>query len=301
MESNKTVHYMCIPNSSGTAAVVVSLLALPIHILILKILVKDIGLSLPHHQIIYTLTLSDALQMFSASGISATVLVFQITTESVTCRILRDAIVFTTSLTVVVSTLALITFAIERMIICVHFLKYRRLFRRTRVKRLLRSYWLVGMIMAGIATVTNDARKTETSVSEATSFQIICSLIILPSALIITVIYFRIYLFCRENVIRVTPNPVGSSLRDITTFNKKQIRIAAVAGIVCLSYFVFMVPMAINFFLELTGVIDNNPSTKVVFICFLMFNTLADPIIYGFGMAQTRHILIRMVKRIFPL
>ena len=296
---NATIYYMCAPNVSGTAALVVSLLALPFHILIIKIIMKDIGLSLPHHRIVLTLTISDAVQIFSASFVSSIANILQSTTESVTCRILRDSIVFTGSLTIVVSSLALTTFAVERMIICMHFLKYRRIFQRTRVTRLLRSYWLVGMILAAIAAATNDARKTETSVNETTSFQIICSLIVIPSALIITVIYFRIFLFSRGKIVRVVPNSIGSKLRDITTFKKKQFRIASVAGVVCMSYVICMVPMAINFFLELIGATDNNPSLKNILISFALVNTLTDPIIYGFGMVQTRRILIRTVKKIF--
>ena len=261
---------------------------------------KDIGLTLPHHRIMFALTISDAVQIFSASVISSIAMGTQSTTDSVTCRILRDIIVFTSSLTVVVSSLALITFAVERMIICMHFLKYRRLFQRTRVTRLLRSYWVVGMILAAIATATNDARKTETSVNETTSFQIICAMIVIPSALIITVIYFRIFLFSRERIIRVVPSSVSSKLKDIATFKGKQFRIASVAGVVCMSYVICMVPMAINFFLELIGATDNNPSLKKILVSFAMVNTLTDPIIYGFGMVQTRRILIRKVKTIFP-
>ena len=292
---NDTLHYACIPTSSGIASIVVSLLALPFHTLILKILTKDIGLTLPHHRIVFALTISDAVQIFSASCSCSLGMISQSTTDSVTCRILRDIIVFTSSLTVVVSSLALITFAVERMIICMHFLKYRKLFQRTRVTRLLRSYWLVGMILAAIATATNDARKTETSVNEATAFQIICAMIVIPSALIITVIYFRIFLFSRERIIRVVPNSIGSRLRDIATFKKKQFRIAFIAGVVCMSYVICMVPMAINFFLELIGATDNNPSLKKILVSFAMVNTLTDPIIYGFGMVQIRRILIRKV------
>ena len=55
-----------------------------------------------------------------------------------------------------------------------------------------------------------------------------------------------------------------------------------------------------GFLLELTNVIENRPSAKKVLISIAMLNTLADPFIYGFGMIQTRKILIRIMKRICP-
>ena len=301
MERNGTVYYSCAPKSSSTTSIVISLLALPFHILLVKILITDVGLSLPHHLIMLSLTISDALQIFGVASISSIAMALQLTTESPVCGIVRDISVFISSLTVVVSSLVLITFGFERMIICIRFLKYRKLFRRSRITKLLSSYWLIAVIIAAIATVTNDAQKTETSVNESTSFQIICTLIILPSALIITFIYIRIFLFSRERRISVIPSPVISNVPSTKIFKKKQIWIAVVSGIVCVAYVGCMVPIAITYFLELTGLINNRPYEKTIIISIVMVNNFADPFIYGFGMTQTRQILIRMVKNICPL
>ena len=301
MTNNTTIHYVCIPKCSGIASIVLSLLALPLYILLVKVLVKDVGLSQPRHQIMLALTISDALQIFGVSSVTLLVMILQLTTESVVCGILRDFVVFTSSLTIIVSSLALTTFAIERMIICIHFLKYRQFFRKSRMTKLLCGYWLFGMIIAAIATVTNDARKTETSVNETTSFQIICITIVLPCALIISAIYIRIFLFSRERTTRVIPIPVSSNFASTNALKKKQIQIAVVAGIVCVAYVGFMVPMALTYFLELVGLIKNRPYDKTILVCIAMVNNLADPFIYGFGMTQTRQILIRMLKEIFHI
>ena len=301
MEGNATIHYSCAPKSSGATSIVISSLALPFHILLMKILIADFGLSLPRHLIMLSLTVSDALQIFGLASLSSLAMVLQLTTESLVCAIVRDISVFISSLTIIVSSLVLITFAIERMIISIHFLKYHKLFRRSRIKKLLSSYWLVGVIVAAIATVTNDAQKTETSLNESISFRIISTLIILPSALIITAIYFRIFLFSRERKIRIIPNPVSSNFISTNTFKKKQLRIAVVTGIVCAAYVGCMAPIAITYFLELTGLINNHPYEKTLIINIVMVNNLADPFIYGFGVAQTRHIFIRMVKSICPI
>ena len=296
---NYTV-YSCIPNTSSTTAVVVSILSLPLHFLLVKLLIKDVGLSLPHHQIMLTLITSDALQIFAAVSSIAIGKALQLTTESSTCGILRDIVVFTSSLTVIVSSLAVVTFAIERMTICMHFLRYRRIFITKRIRKLLYGYWVIGTVIAIIAALTNNARKTETSVIETTSFQILCALFILPSSLIIVFSYSRIFLFSRDRVIQVAPSLDVSKLRDVATFRKRQIRIALVTGIVCITYVTCMVPLSTAFFLELTGLVPNRPSTKKILLSFMLLNNLADPFIYGFGITQTRQLLIRITKNILP-
>ena len=246
-----------------------------------------------------TLTLSDALQILTGSILTVVIMALQLTTESYTCGLLRDITVFISSLTVIVSSLAVVTFAVERMIICMHFLKYRRLFKRTRIAKLLYGYWLFGVLIATIAALTNDGKKAETSINETTSFQIVCAFTVLPSATIIIIIYSRILLSSRGRIIQVAPSSDSSKLRAVATFKQKQLRIALVAGIVCIVYVVCMVPLSMVFLLELTDVNDNRPGIKKVLIMNAMLNTLADPFIYGIGMIQTRRILFRILKGFF--
>ena len=261
MAQNFTI-YPCFPRSSGIASISVSMVALPLQFLLVKLHVKDIGLVLPRHKIMLTLTISDTLQMFAAAMFFSVAMAFKLTTESTYCILLRDLIVFTTSLTIIVSSLAVVTFSIERMVICMNFLKYRRLFKRTKITKFLYSYWLFGVLIAAIAALTNDAKKTETSVNETTSFQIVCASVILPSATIIIIIYSRILLFSRGRVLQVAPSSDNNQLRTVDKFRRKQMRIAFIAGIVCIAYVVCMVPVSGNFFLELIGIIDNRPAFK---------------------------------------
>ena len=299
MTQNITI-YACFPTNSSIVSIAVSIVALPLHVLLIKLLVKDDSLTLPHYRIMLTLTLSGALQIFVGSMLTIVALALQLTTESVTCGLLRDVTIFTSTLTVVVSSLAVITFAIERMMICMHFVKYRRLFKKTKITKLLYSYWLFGVTIATIAALTNDGKKAETSINETTSFQIVCSSIIIPSATIVIIIYSRILLFSRARIIQVAPSSDNSKLRTVATFRQKQLRIALVAGVVCIVYVVCMVPLSMVFLLELTKVIDNRPDIKKVLICNAMLNTLADPFIYGFGMIKTRQILFRILKSVLP-
>ena len=290
----------CVPKGNGIAGIVISLLALPFHILVAKVLVKDTGLTLPHHLIMLSLTISDALYICSVASMAPIVMALRVTSDSFHCRLLLDFGAFITSLTIVVSSLVTITLAVERMIICIHFLNYRRLFRRSKIKMALRSYWSVGVIIAVIAAYTYDAQ-VGSAVTESTFFQIIVTLIVLPSAFIITVIYIRICLFSREKMIRIRPNTDSSNGTYTIAFRRKQIRIEVVAGIVCVAYIGCMVPLAAVLFLELTGLINTRLYDKRIVFGLAILNNLADPLIYGFGMTQTRQTLARMLKNICPI
>ena len=297
--NNDTVNYICIPKSSGTTTIIVTLLAFPFHALMIKILGKDVDLSMPRHQIMFCLSISDALQIFAGTIATVVMRVFDLTTQSLTCRVLRDMIVFTSSLTVVVASLTLVTLAIERMTICMHFLKYAKLFARKRTTKLLSSYWVFGVIIAALTAGTNDKQRAEMILGEIKSFQTISAIFIIPSAAIIAIIQFRLFTFSRARMVRIVPAAANTNQRAVPDFRKRQLRIAFVAGIVSVAYIACMVPMAIMFMLEVVGLTDNNPSAKATLVSLAIVNTLADPFIYGFGMAQTRQVLVRLLRRIF--
>ena len=300
MASNKTIFYLCIPQSGATTSIALTLLALPFHILMMKILAKDVELSKPRHQIMFCLSVADALQIFSISSVTMVMKAFDLTTESGTCHILRDITIFTGSLTVIVTSLTLVTLAVERMIVCMYFLKYHIYFTRQRTTKVLVSYWVVGIVLGAAAAATNDKQRAETIANETASFQIISVLFILPPAIILTIIQARLFLFSKSRFNRVVPANMGSGRTELPDFKKKQIRIAFVAGVVSVAYIVCMVPIAMAYLIELVGVTGNTPSVKAALISLAMANTLADPFIYGFGMLQTRQLLIRKIKNILP-
>ena len=91
--------------------------------LTIKILIKDVDLSMPRHQIMVSLSIIDNLQIFSATAPTVVIKALELTTESLVCSILRGVIVFAASLTIVVGSLTLVTLAIERLTIFMYFLK----------------------------------------------------------------------------------------------------------------------------------------------------------------------------------
>ena len=294
------IHYNCTPETSGATVIIVTALALPFHIMMIKILGKDVELSMPRHKIMFCLSISDTLQIFVPCTTAIIMKAFALTTESAICRILRDLFVFSSALTIVVASLSLATLAIERMIICMYFLKYQRLFPRKRTRNLLWSYWLIGVTIAAASALTNDQQRAETILSEVFSFQILCILFIFPAATIIAVIQVRLFLFSRERMVQIIPNRAVANQRNVPSFRKRQLKIAFVAGVVSVAYIVCMVPVATMFFLELVGFAENKTTVKPALLSLAVVNTLVDPFIYGLGLTQTRQIIMRNLRSILP-
>ena len=295
---NTTMHFDCVPKSSGTMSIIVTFLALPFHILMVKILWRDIQLPTPRDRIMLSLSVSDLLQILAIFFTAAVMQSFELTTESATCRILRDIALFTSTLTLTVSSLVIITLSIERKTICMDYLKFHKMFSRQRTAILLSSFWAVGLALAIITAALADEKITETLVTELTTFQVIAASLILPSAVIITVIQLQLFLFSRSRIAAMLSAKDSNSTTDGTGFKTRQLRIAFIAGIVSLAYTVCMVPLAAVGFLQVTQLVHTRASVKAGIICLSLANNLLDPFIYGIGIRRTRKILLRNIRSV---
>ena len=72
-DKNDTIGYICVPQSTGNSAIILQFIALPFHLLMMKILVKDLRLALPRHKITFSLSLSDCL-LISVISLSAVIM-----------------------------------------------------------------------------------------------------------------------------------------------------------------------------------------------------------------------------------
>ena len=301
LAQNETVNLACYPYSTRVSLTVAVSLALPCHIMMIKILAKDLELSLPRHQITVCLSVSDALQIFIPFCASMAAAALDLTTEASSCHFLRDLTIFFAVLTIVVTSLTLVTLAIERMTMCMYVFKYHIAFSRSRTRKVLCSYWLVGVIIASVSVATNEKQVAESSVGELVSFQIISVILILPSAVIITIVYCRLYLFCRTNIKRVVPDGSIINKQNLPESKRRQIHVAYVTGVMCGAFNVCMLPITLVFFLELLGFGKISESVKLPLIALGIINTVADPLIYGFGIKQTRQILLRNLESMLLL
>lgn len=87
--NHSTIHYSCVNERGGTIALIIISLALPFHALIVKILLKDISLSVQRHTIMLSLAVSDSLQIIVLLSANLAIKVFNLTTQSFTCHVVR--------------------------------------------------------------------------------------------------------------------------------------------------------------------------------------------------------------------
>ena len=291
-------YYKCIPNTTGNMVIIVTCLALPFHILMIKILAKDIRPVIPRQRIMLCLSASDGLQLFGACITTLLLKIFDLTTQSPACGDIRKIAVFSSTLTAVVSSLTLVMLSIERMTVCMYYEKYHTLFSERRTKIVLYCFWAVGTIISTVATILAGLEQAEIALGQTFFGRSITVLIVFLSAIILTFVQGRLFVFSRRRMTRVIPAAAPSSRADLPDFKKRQMRIAFVAGIVSAAYIVCMVPLAIVLFLELLNHGNHISSAKAAALSLALVNTLADPFIYGFGLTQTRQILKRYMKSI---
>lgn len=297
-ENNATASFLCVTNRNSIVNFVVTFFALPFHILMLKILVKDIRLPNSRHKFMLFLSVADALNISTVFLINVVIKALNVTAYSFSCHILGCINLFAAVSTLVLSSLATVALSVERKIVCMHFPISHRLLSQKRTHFVLCSFLSVGLLLAVIATALDGTQHTDIKIAEMFSFQIISASVIMPTAVVITAIHFRLFFFSRARI-GVIPSASDSRHTTATRIRKKQLKIAFFASIVAIVYTLCMVPMALIFLLEGIPVLDNHESVKISIINLAMVNSFANPFVYCIGLAQTRKLFIANVKQIF--
>ena len=294
-QSNNTRVHVCIPVNTDSFSVFLLLAAFPFHVLLIKILAKDFYFTLPRHIIMFSLSLSDGIQIVFLFLGATLVTTFSLTTHTSICLILRGAMLFIGNLTVVVSSLAVITMSLERYVACIHSFRLHQIFTNSRVIYGSIAVWIIGTLI-GLIEVFTEKTNTIEVISKDSIFRIIFIAFVIPASVIVICIQFRLFFFSRKKLNQVKPNAFGVQL-ELAHFRKKQIKVAFVASTVALAFVFCMLPTGSVFIYEsITGLIVPTPYRKIC-ISLGMANTLADPFIYGFGIADTRRMIFRDLKR----
>ena len=297
-DKNDTIGYICVPQSTGNSAIILQFIALPFHLLMMKILVKDLRLALPRHKITFSLSLSDCL-LISVISLSAVIMkTLSLTTESMACQFLRHAALFTGTLSTVVSGLTITLMSIERYIACVHSFRLHQIMTKQIVLFVLSFSWVIATISGILAVATNKDIQAEVAVGESVVFKLTLVICSFSTSLIITIIQIRLLMFSRSKLVMVRPSKAFGTQAELADFRKRQIKVSFVAGIVAVAYIACMSPVAFLFLCELVDGRSRSASLKAAFLALCMVNTLADPFIYGVGTVDTRRLIVKDLKNI---
>ena len=104
-----------------------SLVATPLHVLMIKVLIVRFRLALPRHKILLCLSVSDNLQILGIGLVAFIGLGLQPTVTSQSCQVLRQIVELIGTQTHIASSGFIILLAIERYIACIFSLKIHRI------------------------------------------------------------------------------------------------------------------------------------------------------------------------------
>ena len=277
-------------------AVFLIVFALPVHLLMIKILYKDCQLALPRHKIMVSLTMSDALQI----SVMSLTMIFRkiISTSNHTqseCRYIQAIAIFFATVTLIVSSLNIVSLSIERYISCIHSLYVYDIMTTRRVVSVLSAQWVTGIIIGAIITYLREADQTEAG---DILFQRSTVLTVFPSATIIMVIQLKLLHFSRSKLATVKPAGAFGNQAEMADFRKKQVKVTFVASIVAIAYITCMFPLSILYAWEWNHGVSSTRSWGPILIPLAMLNTLIDPLIYGIGIGETRKMMWKNMKQI---
>ena len=298
MESNNSIHIQtCIPSSVANFVSGVTVITLPFHVLIIKVLIVDLRLALPRHNTMLCLSVSDALQVFMLFLSMAIPNIFSFSRASVGCDISRNILYFTLALTLVVSSLSTIALSVERYVACIHSFHLHRIFTRERMMYGAVLVWTLGLICGAVTVTLTLTAKMGLSISENDFMKTITVLFIIPTSILICIIQCRLLIFSRKKLAQVANGAQFGCEAEIADFRKKQVKVAFVASIVVVAYIVCMLPMGCLSLYELIFGSISNYSLKSTLEKLLMVNNFADPFIYGIGTVDARRASLKSLKK----
>ena len=273
------------------------LFTLPFHIIIMKVMAMDFQLDLPRHKILFSLSVSDAVMLFGLfiSAIINKAVTFSI--ESPGCMAYRGFTIFIACSTLAVSSVSIIALSVERYIACVYSFRLHQILTEPRIRLFTIFEWMLGCFIGILAVFTN-RYDSALLIPNYGTIQYIYLIFVIPTLVVATVIQIRLFSFSRTKLRQSNATRAFGEALELADYRKKQIRIAFMAGIVACAFVVFMIPLLVVFLYELMSGLPVSASNRSICLSLSFGNSIADPLLYGFGIADTRNKIIRDIKRL---
>ena len=270
------------------------LFALPMQLLIAKILCVDAELGLPRHKIMLSLTASDSLQLCLAfCSLTTGEILSSSPNEEAACKIKETVNLFLGTITLAVSSLSIVFLSIERYISCIYSFYVHQMMTTKRLLLAICTIWAVALGLAILSVcIKEKSNRYSPSAMDSLIVQYSVVFIVIPSATIIIIIQLRLFIFSRSKLVQVNVVGAFGNRAELTSCRRRQLKITFIAGIVAIAYISCMFPLAVSFAYGLQR--GNDISNTPAFIKILaLLNTLANPLIYGIGMVDTRRLMWR--------
>ena len=294
-ERNDTALVLC-ESKDFSSPLVLMIVVLILHIPLMKVLMVNLRLELPRHKLVAGLSMSDCLlTTFISIGIIAT---SQLTSkaDSEACLVVLRIGQFSFVATTVINSFTISALCLERYVACIHSFRLDEIFTSRRVSYGLVFAWICGGSLGVGNVIFNSISRNFTG--RDLMLQIIVPLFVIPSSLIIVVVQITLYMFSRKKLTQVVSVGSSSNAQEAADLRRKQLKIAAVAGLTALLYLICFMPVCILMLFEMNGmVLDYSINRRIIF--GLRFaNSIIDPFLYGLCIVDTREALFKDARRI---
>ena len=288
---------VCIAPPPAYSLMSLSLVATPLHFLIIRVLIVRFRLTLPRHKILLCLSMSDNLQILGVGLITFIGLHLQPSITSQSCQVLRQIVEVVSMQTHSASTGFILLLAIERYIACIHSLRFYTIVTPSRANFAIVSVLVFSILNGLLSLHPNEPNYSQVILSNNERMLWVYITTVLVSSVSLLIIQTRLYRFSR-NKMKVNPHNVFGTQREKDDLMTRQLRLAFVASVVIISYIVCMCPVACLFVYLSFNPMKDLPSIKQALVILAMLNTFVDPFVYGFGMADIRQGIKREWKNL---
>ena len=268
---------------------------LPFHILVMKILAKNLHFAVPRHIILFSLCMSDGIQVFGSIFVGAFHASASFTAEATACQVLRGVLIFIYTSTLIVTCVAIITLSVERYIACVHSFRLHEVATESRIFYGSIATWVMAILISITALSSRHGDYLPITVKDSI-FQVTSVVCIFPTSIILIFIQGKLYVFSRQKLVQDSAMLAFGARLELSDYRKKHIKVAFVASIVAFAFVFCMLPFAsISLYELVTG---GELPHFVRFGCSYLAatNTICDPLIYGLGMADIRKKISQELK-----
>ena len=286
---------MCFTPPPAYFLMSLSLVATPLHFLIIRVLIVRFRLSLPRHKILLCLSLSDNLQILGAGLIALVGMGLQPTVSSQSCQVLRQIAEVFSMQTHAASTGFILLLSIERYIACIHCLRFYTMFTPSRTNIAVISVWVFSMLNGLLSLHPNEPNYSQMVFSNNSRILSLYIVTVVISSVSLIIVQARLYKLSRTKLM-VEPVMKFGTQREKDDLTKRQLKLGFAASAVALLYVVCMCPLACLFVYLLFNPEKDVAKTKDAMLILATLNTFVDPFVYGFGTADVRQGIKREFK-----
>lgn len=282
----------CILPGIAYGSMTLEIMMSPVQLMLLKILVSDFQLALPRHKIMLSMTLSDSVSVLFIGTSSMFLHVFSITTESTPCVVIRETMIYLGVMSTAISSLMIIALSVERYVACIHCFHIEEILSSKRINFSICLAWIIAPLISAISPSTGFRHSAQDKAGKITMIVLVA--VIIPTILVIAIVQVRLFLESRKKLL----NDPARCLRqpgDNNDVRKREVRVALSALKVVAAYATCTLPAAILFMYELSSLAEY-PVSKVA-IPLLLLGKALNPLVYGFGIADTKEALVLYFKK----